>query len=68
MEAGHGFQSLKSMRFFREKQMASHNITVIFPAYNEEVPIDSVVLLARRYADRVIVLLTILMVNYPSLK
>jgi hypothetical protein len=35
--------------------MASHNTTVIFPAYNEEVSIDSVVLLARRYADRVIV-------------
>lgn len=36
-------------------QVASHNIAVILPAYNEEVSIGSVVLLARRYADRVIV-------------
>jgi glycosyltransferase involved in cell wall biosynthesis len=40
---------------FRERKIASHNITVILPAYNEEVSIGSVVLLARRYADRVIV-------------
>ena len=40
----------------REKQAASHNITVLLPAYNEEVSIGSVVLLARRYVDRVIVI------------
>lgn len=39
----------------RKGQVASHNIAVILPAYNEEVSIGSVVLLARRYADRVIV-------------
>jgi len=31
------------------------NVAVVLPAYNEEVSIGSVVLLARRYADRVIV-------------
>ncbi|KKH49578.1 glycosyltransferase family 2 protein [Methanosarcina sp. 1.H.A.2.2] len=40
----------------RERQDVSHNITVLLPAYNEEVSIGSVVLLARRYADRVIVI------------
>ncbi|KKG09277.1 glycosyltransferase family 2 protein [Methanosarcina sp. 2.H.A.1B.4] len=40
----------------RERQDGSHNITVLLPAYNEEVSIGSVVLLARRYADRVIVI------------
>ncbi|WP_048138541.1 MULTISPECIES: glycosyltransferase family 2 protein [unclassified Methanosarcina] len=39
-----------------ERQAALYNITVLLPAYNEEVSIGSVVLLARRYADRVIVI------------
>lgn len=39
----------------REGKVASHNIAVILPAYNEEVSIGSVVLLTRQYADRVIV-------------
>ncbi|HIH73832.1 MAG TPA: glycosyltransferase family 2 protein [Methanosarcina sp.] len=35
--------------------MDYRNVAVVLPAYNEEVSIGSVVLLARRYADRVIV-------------
>ncbi|WP_440946622.1 hypothetical protein ACSAZL_21745 [Methanosarcina sp. T3] len=30
--------------FFTEKQVSSHNITVILPAYNEDVSIGSVFL------------------------
>lgn len=41
--------------FFREKQVDNRKIAVILPAYNEEVSIGSVVLLSRRYADKVIV-------------
>ena len=37
------------------KGTASKNITVILPAYNEEVSIGSIVLLTRFYADNVIV-------------
>ncbi|MHC1756393.1 MAG: glycosyltransferase family 2 protein [Methanosarcina sp.] len=40
---------------FREKQITSQNITVILPAYNEEVSIGSIVLLSKQYVDRVIV-------------
>jgi glycosyltransferase involved in cell wall biosynthesis len=40
----------------RERQITSRNITLILPAYNEEVSVGSIVLLARRYADRVIVI------------
>ena len=39
----------------RGGHIASQNITVVLPAYNEEISIGSVVLLARLYADRVIV-------------
>src|SRR5690606_24696047 len=39
----------------RSKGTASKNITVILPAYNEEVSIGSIVLLTRFYADNVIV-------------
>ncbi|MCO5382114.1 MAG: hypothetical protein NHB15_08515 [Methanosarcina barkeri] len=38
-----------------EEQTVSHNITMILPAYNEEISIRSVVLLARQYADSIIV-------------
>lgn len=41
---------------FREKQAVSRNITLILSAYNEEVSIGGVVLLAKRYADRIIVI------------
>lgn len=37
------------------KSTAPQNVTVILPAYNEEISIGSVVLLARYYADSVIV-------------
>jgi glycosyltransferase involved in cell wall biosynthesis len=53
--AGNSYRFLMPQEIFREKQTVSHNITVILPAYNEEVSIGSVVLLTRRYADRVIV-------------
>jgi len=53
--AGNSYRFLMPQEVFRERQIISHNITVILPAYNEEVSIGSVVLLARRYADRVIV-------------
>lgn len=53
--AGRGYRFLMPQEMFRERQKDSHNITIILPAYNEEVSIGSVVLLARRYADRVIV-------------
>jgi len=52
---GKSYRFLMPQGVFREKQTTSHNITVILPAYNEEVSIGSIVLLARRYADRVIV-------------
>ncbi len=39
----------------RERRTAPQNITVVLPAYNKEMSIGSVVLLARLYADRVIV-------------
>lgn len=38
-----------------EKRTDCRKIAVILPAYNEEVSIGSIVLLAKRYADRVIV-------------
>lgn len=53
--AGNSYRFLMPQEVFRERQTVSHNVTVILPAYNEEVSIGSVVLLARRYADRVIV-------------
>lgn len=56
MVVGKSYRFLMPQGVFREKQTASHNITVILPAYNEEVSIGSIVLLARRYADRVIVI------------
>ena len=40
----------------RIRGTASQNITVILPAYNEEVSIGSIVLLSRLYADNVIVI------------
>src|SRR5512145_496431 len=49
------FRSLTQDGFFKERQIASQNITVILPAYNEEMSIGSVVLLASLHADRVIV-------------
>ncbi|MCQ1535087.1 glycosyltransferase family 2 protein [Methanosarcina sp. KYL-1] len=39
----------------RVREIAPQNITVILPAYNEEVSIGSVVLRARKFSDRVIV-------------
>jgi glycosyltransferase involved in cell wall biosynthesis len=53
--AADGYQYLMPKEISREMKTISHNITVILPAYNEEVSIGSIVLLARRYADRVIV-------------
>lgn len=50
------FQSLIPHEVFEERHTSSQNITVILPAYNEEVSIGSIVLLARQYADRVIVI------------
>jgi glycosyltransferase involved in cell wall biosynthesis len=50
------FQSLTPHGIFEERQIASQNITLILPAYNEEMSIGSVVLLASSYADRVIVI------------
>ena len=44
-----------SQEGFEEGQVDYRNVAVVLPAYNEEVSIGSVVLLARRYADRVIV-------------
>jgi len=38
-----------------KKVMAPQNVTVILPAYNEEVSIGSIVLITRFYADNVIV-------------
>ncbi|MGB9927134.1 MAG: glycosyltransferase family 2 protein [Methanosarcina sp.] len=38
-----------------KREISPQNITVILPAYNEEVSIGSVVLLTRNYADKVIV-------------
>ena len=38
-----------------KEQIDYRKIAVILPAYNEEVSIGSIVLLARKYADRVIV-------------
>ncbi len=38
-----------------KRDTAPQNITVILPAYNEEVSIGSIVLLTRFYADNVIV-------------
>jgi glycosyltransferase involved in cell wall biosynthesis len=49
------FQSMTPNKGFKERQIASQNITVILPAYNEEMSIGSVILLASLYADRVIV-------------
>ncbi|MCC4768736.1 glycosyltransferase [Methanosarcina sp. DH2] len=40
----------------KERQITSQNITVILPAYNEEVSIGSIVLLSKQYVDRVIVI------------
>jgi glycosyltransferase involved in cell wall biosynthesis len=54
--AGNSYHFLMSQKVFRERQTTSRNITLILPAYNEEVSVGSVVLLARRYADRVIVI------------
>jgi glycosyltransferase involved in cell wall biosynthesis len=56
MTVVHGFQSLIPHEVFREKRIISQNITVILPAYNEEMSIGSAVLLSRLYADRVIVI------------
>jgi len=53
--AGKSYRFLMPQEVLRETQIASHNITVILPAYNEEVSVGSIVLLTRRYADRVIV-------------
>jgi hypothetical protein len=50
---GKSYRFLMPQEVFRKRQ--SHNITVILPAYNEEVSIGSVVLLTRLYADREIV-------------
>lgn len=50
--AENSFHSIMPEESFGEKQIDSHNITVILPAYNEEVSIGSVGLLARQYADR----------------
>ena len=54
--AGNSYRFLMPQEVSRERQTASRNITLILPAYNEEVSVGSVVLLARRYADRVIVI------------
>ena len=51
LAGGNSFRLLMPHRVLREKQAASHNITVLLPAYNEEVSIGSVVLLARRFAE-----------------
>ncbi len=53
--AENSYRFLMPQKFFRERQADSHNITVILPAYNEEVSIGIIVLLARPYADKVIV-------------
>jgi glycosyltransferase involved in cell wall biosynthesis len=53
--AGNNYRFLMPQEIFRERQATSRNITLILPAYNEEVSVGSVVLLARRYVDRVIV-------------
>lgn len=53
--AGDNYRFFMPKEILRDKQIVSRNITVILPAYNEEVSIGSVVLLTRRYADRVIV-------------
>lgn len=53
--AGDSIQSLAPDEVFGERPIVSQNITVILPAYNEEVSIGSIVLLSRKYADRVIV-------------
>jgi glycosyltransferase involved in cell wall biosynthesis len=42
-------------KVFKERQITSQNITVVLPAYNEEVAIGSIVLLSKQYVDRVIV-------------
>lgn len=45
----------KKEEFSCKRDTAPQNITVILPAYNEEVSIGSIVLLTRFYADNVIV-------------
>lgn len=50
-----GFRLFMPQEGFEEGQVDYRNVAVVLPAYNEEVSIGSVVLLARRYADRVIV-------------
>jgi len=52
---GNSYRLLMPKEVFKERKITSHNVTVILPAYNEEVSVGSVVLLARLYADRVIV-------------
>jgi hypothetical protein len=54
--AGDSYRFLIPQEILIDRQIASHYITVILPAYNEEVSIGSVVLLAKQYADRVIVI------------
>src|SRR5665647_39271 len=48
-------QRLKQDEFFHPQITIPHHLTVILPAYNEEVYIGSIVILTKLYADEVIV-------------
>lgn len=58
IDGWNSYQFLMPQEIFREKQIASHNGTVILPAYNKEVCVESIVLLAKRYTDKVITIIS----------
>ena len=53
---GKGTQSTARKENRCAKGRVSQNITVVLPAYNEEVSIGSIILLTRLYADNVVVI------------
>ena len=52
---GKNAQSISKEEHPCKRGTSPQNITVVLPAYNEEVSIGSIVLLTRFYADNVIV-------------
>jgi glycosyltransferase involved in cell wall biosynthesis len=55
IEANNVYRRLMQQGILRNRQTTFPNVTVILPAYNEEISIGSIVLLTKQYANRIIV-------------
>jgi len=55
LSIGNSSQCITQNEDLDPNRMVTQHITVILPAYNEEVSIGSIVILAKLYADKIIV-------------